>query len=229
MNSKIEAFTWEVLLPQRCSTSFGTAAKQRATLAITTDSHGEEHLMLPLTVGKALKSKRDSEEFHPDSRAELMYEVREVSRRCASQRVERLVDKRDYSISELDQKLLQDGYSATVRSQVVGRAQECGLVSDDRYAAAFIRSKLASGWGTLKIEHELRRHGIELQQVHGWPESFLEEESEDDRAYQVASTRRLSNKNGFEKLVRYLTSRGFTMSCAMRVARRVVDERSEGQ
>ena len=124
--------------------------------------------------------------------------------------------------------MLQDGYTASVRSQIVQRAQECGLVSDERYAAAFIRSKLASGWGTLKIEHELKRHGIELCQVKGWPEEFVEEESEDDRAYQVACTRRLSDKNGFEKLVRYLTSRGFSMGCAMRVARRVVDERMDG-
>ena len=222
--SSSEDLSWDVTLPDRRTQSLGYGARPRAILTVSTPDRGEEQVSLPLSVGRLLKAKTEASEFHPGSRAELLYMVRELSTRCASLRVEKLVDKRDYSGQELSNKLAQDGFSASIRDAVVARAQDCGLVSDNRYAAAFIRSKLASGWGVMRIERELKERGIELRTVPGWPEEFVEEGSEEERAYAVASTRRIAEKNGFEKLVRFLCGRGFTMGCAMRVARRVIDE-----
>jgi regulatory protein len=149
--------------------------------------------------------------------------------RCAASRIERLVDKRDYSATELDDKLLHDGYSASVRDEAIGRAIGAGLVDDRRFGAAYVRTKLSSGWGVARIERELKRRGVCLEELPGWPQDFLDDETEDERAYRIASTRRLSQKNPFEKLVRFLCGRGFSMGCAMRVARRVVDEQAAAE
>lgn len=218
-----DAFTWDVALPERRQGALGTA-RPRATLSVSSPQGGDETVSVPLSVGKLLKAKHDSGEANPASRGELMFLVREVSVRCASTRIERLVDKRDYSQRELDDKLRADGYSPSVREQCLGRAIDCGLVSDQRYAAAFIRTKVSSGWGSQRIERELRRRGIEPSDVPGWPDDFFSGESEEERAYAVARTRRLAQRNGYEKLVRFLCGRGFSLSLSMRVARRVADE-----
>ena len=219
-----EDLSWEVELPDRRTLGLGYGARPRATLTVVTEDRGEERISLPVSVGRVLKSKTDAHELNPGSRAELLYEVREMSGRCAALRVEKLVDKRDYSAQELSNKLALDGFSASIREAAVSRAQDCGLVNDNRYAATFIRTKLSSGWGVSRIERELRLRGIELREVPGWPEEFVEEGDEDERAYAVASTRRIAEKNGFEKLVRFLCGRGFSMGCAVRAARRVMDE-----
>ncbi|MBR2682404.1 MAG: regulatory protein RecX [Atopobiaceae bacterium] len=222
-----DSFVWDVALPERRQGAFG-AARPRATLRVSSPQEGDETISLPLGVGKILKAKHDSGEANPASRGELMFLVRELSARCAATRIELLVNKRDYSQRELDDKLRADGYSSSVREQCLGRAIDCGLVSDQRYAAAFIRTKVSSGWGSQRIERELKRRGIEPSDVSGWPDEFFSGESEEERAYAVARTRRLAQRNGYEKLVRFLCGRGFGLSTSMRVARRVVDESNAG-
>lgn len=222
---EITTMVWEVTLPDRQpSLDSYNRKKPQAVLTITTDARGTEHLHIPVSVGKLLNTKREAEEVNPASRAELLYLVREISLRHAAARIERLVNKREYATVELDQKLTLDGFAPSVRQEALMRAQECGLVSDARYGASYVRTKLSSGWGISRIERELKSRGIALEDLPGWPEDFVDEDSEDDRAYRIACTRRFSDKNGYEKLVRYLCGRGFALGCAMRVARRVADE-----
>ena len=219
-----DAFQWSVLLPERRGSSLSGGPRPKATLLITTPERGEEHLNVPLVVGKALQAEQDAGKRVGESRAELLYHLRELSSRHASLRIERLVNKRDYSVQELDDKLRMDGYHQAVRETVIGRAIDCGLVNDDRYASVFIRGKLAAGWGTTRIEHELMRKGIDVSKLSGWPSAYLDEEDEDSRALAIARTRRISDKRGYEKLVRFLCNRGYSLGCSMRVARQVIDE-----
>ncbi|MBQ9004777.1 MAG: regulatory protein RecX [Atopobiaceae bacterium] len=140
-------------------------------------------------------------------------------------RIERLVNKRDYAVSEIEEKLRQDGYGTSAREQAIARALDANILNDQRYASVFIRTKISSGWGAMRIERELRRRGIELKSVDGWPEEFFDDDQdEESRAYDLARTRRIAAKNGFEKLVRFLCSKGYSLSTSMRVARRVMDE-----
>lgn len=218
------AFQWSVLLPEQRSSSLSGGPRPKATLVFSTPERGEERLNVPLVVGKALQAEQDAGKRVGNSRAELLYHLRELSSRHASLRVERLINKRDYSSQELDEKLRMDGYHHAVREWVIGRAIDCGLVNDDRYASVFIRGKLASGWGTARIEHELMRKGIDASKLPGWPSAYLDGEDEDARALAVARTRRISDKRGYEKLVRFLCNRGYSLGCSIRVAQQVVDE-----
>ncbi len=143
------------------------------------------------------------------------------------ERTASLLDRRDYSEGELSARLLRDGYTTQTVEYTCRRSVECGLVDNARFADAFIRSKLSQGWGRVRIERDLSRRGIDMADVPGWPEFYLTQESEEESAYALASRRRLTGKNDYEKTVRFLVTRGFPLGLATRMARRVLDERGE--
>ena len=215
------AFSWDVELPERGKAALGERVS-RATLALSSQSHGEERLFIPKAVGKRLAALKRSGELAPTCRAELLFELAEVSRACARLKAEDLLSRRDYSSQELAERLMRDGYRPDVAEGIVGRYQEVGLVDDARYADLFIRSKLSCGWGRVKIERELGRRGVEPSDVPGWPEAYLDGQDEVDAAYELACRRRLTGKNDFQKLVRFLCGRGFPMGVAVDAAKRVL-------
>lgn len=213
------ALSWSVELPARGVRS----ARPRASLCVSSESHGEERLSLPVSVGRRLEALAD-EGFEPASRAELLHRLGEVSRQCAHARMEAFVGRRDYSCAELTRRLCDDGFTRSVADEIVSRAREVGIVDDARYGAAFARSKALSGWGRVRIERELSRRGVDPASVPGWPEEFLSAEDERERAHSLASRRRLTGKNDYQKLVRFLCSRGFAVSLSTSVAREVLSD-----
>lgn len=220
------ALAWEVALPKKGRVS-SWGVKPRATLLLWPDSPDEERMSIPTQVGRLLASKQRSGEVSPASRAELLYILGELSRSCARTRIERLIDRREYSSEEIRAKLKQDGYAQGTIDACVERAMEAGLVSDERFASAFIRSKLANGWGTLRISRELSHKGISLDDVAGWPEEFIDSDDEFSRAIVLARSKRVSGARAYERLVRYLCSKGYATGVAVRAAKQVMSEREE--
>ena len=210
-----EQLVWDVRLPEK------GAQRPRATLTISTPTNGDEELRVPTAVGKKLLARREDGATTPYSRAELLYDIGELARSCGRLRVEALLNRRDYSSLELSEKLRLDGYSSKTVEELVDRAVECGLVDDARYGASYARSKVSCGWGRIRIERELRRRGVMPEDIPGWPDDFLTAEDERDRAIALASRRRLTGKNDYEKTVRFLCGRGFSPSLAIEVARLV--------
>ncbi|WP_455137154.1 regulatory protein RecX [Thermophilibacter sp.] len=210
------ALDWDVELPAR------GAAQRRASLTVSTAEHGDERRSLPVSVGRALARQR-REGWEPTCRAELLHRVGAVQRERAHARMEELVGRRDYSARELSERLARDGYPAAVVDELVGRARETGIVDDARYGAALARSKVLAGWGRLRIERELRRRGVEPSEVEGWPEEFCGDASDErERALALASRRRLTGRNDFQRIARFLSSRGFAPYLAADVAREIV-------
>jgi regulatory protein len=200
--------------------------KPTATLVVRSDS-GVEEWRLPKRVARLLESSLTSGEFEPMSRAELAYKVSELSRSAGRTRVAELLDKRDYASAELRQKLVDDGYSRKLSDDLVSRAVDVGLVDDARFADVFVRSKVSAGWGRVKIERELARRGVSIDLLDGWPQDYLDHDCEFDNAYRLASRRRITGKNDFQKIVRFLCGRGYPMGVSMDVAHKVLDERDE--
>ena len=182
---------------------------------------------MPKAVGRRLVSLLESDGELPSGRSELLYCVRAISLELARSKAEDLLNRRDYSRSELAAKLREAGYHPSVADEVVARFVEVGLLDDGRFAELFARSKAAVGWGRIKIERELARRGVDATQLEGWPSDYLEED-ESETAFALASRRRLSGKNDFQKLVRFLCGRGFPMGVAMDAAKRVLAEAEEG-
>ena len=186
-----------------------------------------EQINVPVAVGRIIASKQKADEIHPGSRAELLYVIGETSISCARARIERLIDRREYSSSEVRSKLRMDGYSSRVVDDCVARACRVGLISDVRYADSFIRSKIYAGWGMQRIERELKARGIDIGEVPGWPYEYLDPEDELRRAMELASTRCVSGPRAYVKLVRYLCTRGFSTSVASRAAGQVLASRDD--
>lgn len=193
-------------------------------MVVAPDTTEEERLTVPVSAARVLAKKQASGEIHPQSRAELLYLLGEACRSCARSRIERLIDRREYSEQEVRRKLKDDGYSQKVIDECVGRACNAGLVSDARYADSFIRSKVYAGWGMSRISRELLQRGIDVEQVEGWPYEYLDPEDELERAVALAQTRSVSGTRAFEKLVRYLCARGYRTGVAVQAARRVLEQ-----
>ena len=85
---------------------------------------------------------------------------REIARMVENAAV-RLLGHREHGRLELARKLIGKGHARDVVDVVVGRLAELELVSDERFAEVFIRSRVAKGQGPLRIRSELRDRGIE--------------------------------------------------------------------
>lgn len=215
--------SWEVVLPERGAQGLARR-RPRALVRMSSATGGDEELSVPVAVGRRLSAAQRSGEAAPGSRAELVYLVGQLSRSCGRARVEDLVGRRDYAEQELAQKLAQDGYASVTVEALVDRARECGLVDDARFAGAFVRSKVLAGWGPTKISRELELRGISVDEVEGWPDEFFSEADERSRALGLARRRRLTGKNDYQKLVRFLCGRGFALGMSCDVAREVLDD-----
>ena len=214
-------FEWLCELPNR-KTRSSSQTQQKATLVLRPHSLEEERLSIPVAVGRALQQRADSLIVH--SRAELLYELKRCSEACAWEKACSLVGRRDYSSKELDEKLLQNGYTSSVREVVIARALDCGLIDNARFAAAYIRTKIAVGWGERRISVELSRRGIELEDVPGWPEEFIDPDDEVERALAILERKSLPSGDVYGKLMRFLVSRGFRMGCAREAVERRLSE-----
>lgn len=212
---------WCVELPDR-SERLGSS-RPKAIVRLS-DSEDEERWVVPAAVGKSMSL------FYKDcggrigSRAELAYEVKRASLTAGKKRIESLLNRRDYSTKELLNKLRDDGFSSAVSSQLVDEAVVSNLVNDARFAEVYVRSKCYAGWGKLRIERELSRKGIDARELPGWPESYFEDGDEKARAIELASRRRLTGKNDFQKIVRFLCGKGYSMNVSMDAARQVLEE-----
>ncbi len=191
---------------------------------VETTERGRETISVPARVAKLLDAKQKAGELEPESRAELMYEVKRVSLASAKRRLAELVDKRDYASHEAARKLRLDGYGSQVTSEAVAWAEDAGLIDNGRFADVFIRTKLAAGWGQRRIERELGERGISCEDVEGWPYEYLDPDDELSRAIEVAGRKRVTGANQTQKMARFLVGRGFSASVAFDAARRVLED-----
>ena len=83
-----------------------------------------------------------------------------------------LLARREHGRQELYHKLCHKGYSAELCEQAVDELQAEGLLSDQRYAASYIRARAERGYGSERIRQELKEKGVstslisaELQQA----------------------------------------------------------------
>jgi regulatory protein len=67
---------------------------------------------------------------------------------------------REHGARELEVKLTRKGYDSLTATQVIADLRESGLVSDHRFAEAFVRSHAARGHGPVRIRYALRELGV---------------------------------------------------------------------
>lgn len=131
----------------------------------------------------------------------------------------RLLGRREYSIIELGNRIRQKWPEAEDVGNLVGRLAQENLVSDQRYAEAFTRSRVQRHQGPLKIRAAMKGKGVpdsiiatamEAKAGH-WPELAR-------KWLQRQHPGRLSFKDK-QKYYRRLVNRGFTHDQAMDACR----------
>lgn len=72
-----------------------------------------------------------------------------------------LLARREHSQRELGRKLAAKGYAPDESAPALAALTEGHAQSDDRYAEVLIRQRSGAGYGPLRIEAELKSHGID--------------------------------------------------------------------
>ena len=126
-----------------------------------------------------------------------------------------LLARREHSRLELYQKLKQRQFEPDVINSELNKLLEEGLQSDERFAEAFLRSRIDKGKGPNIILSELSQRGID-ELIASNVISNITDEEWNDLAYE-AMNKKLGNEAELDydkqlKLMKFLSNRGFTRS-----------------
>lgn len=215
---------WEISLPARGATAL-SRSKPRARLVLR-QAGSERTIIVPVSVARKLKDEIEENPRRFSSVEDVLAEERRLEEVLCSRKAEGLLNRRDYSGKELEERLLREGYLGSIVEGYVSRARRAGLVDDRRYAAVFVRSKAAAGWGRRRIERELERRGIGTDELDEAVLEQLDEEAERARALDVASRKTFSGRDVYAKAMRFLCGRGFSPSVSNEVARIVAESQN---
>jgi len=123
-----------------------------------------------------------------------MSEARELALRALSHR--------DRSRRELEQRLDRAGISADERTEALDELAAAGLLSDARFAEARARGLVAKNGSDSLIRNDLRRHGIDREEIAEILEGL---EGEAERAARI-----FERRGGGDRAIRYLAAKGFS-------------------
>jgi regulatory protein len=73
-----------------------------------------------------------------------------------------LLARREHSVAELRRKLLNKGYSEQAVDEQLRRLEQENLLSDQRFAEAYVNFRSKKGFGPMRIQQELKQKGIDV-------------------------------------------------------------------
>ena len=121
------------------------------------------------------------------------------------------VSRRQMSVKELRDKLIEKGAGDAVADYCIDRLISLKLLNDEAYAASVVRHYSSAGYGTARIRSELKHRGIERDL---WDTAFDSMET-DDFSSQIDSIikKKLHNpkdSDAVKKVSAYLFRRGYS-------------------
>lgn len=137
----------------------------------------------------------------------------------AMDKVHSLVSVRERNQKEIAERLSRAGFTPEEVEDAVSTSVRVGLVSDERYARAFIRGKLHSGWGRRKIIMRLARDGVSEETIELCSDEFPSPEDDYERALRVLQRRGTASSNPYASYMRRLIGKGFSYDVATRAVR----------
>lgn len=131
-----------------------------------------------------------------------------------------LVNASEKSEQSLRERLQRAGFEDSIIEEALGKARDYRIVDDDRFAALLIRSRLNQGRGSIGIERDLKKNGIDPESLEGWPDAFGIDYDEEVRiAIEFLERKPPRSKNLREGAYRRAMQRGFPSSVASTAAR----------
>jgi regulatory protein len=95
--------------------------------------------------------------------SDLLSDEREDRFSCPMEARKKAMDflaRREYGQTELIKKLADKGFDRSVAEQAVNKLTEDGLQSDQRFAEAFVQSRINQGKGPVRIRLDLGQRGV---------------------------------------------------------------------
>lgn len=123
-----------------------------------------------------------------------------------------LLARREYSCAELERKLTGRIPDETLLVQALDQLQQDGYQSDQRFTEVFVRSRLGSGYGQMRIRQELQRKGIARELIE---QVMLAQELDSCQLALECHQRRFgdtrpADHKDYAKRMRFLVNRGFS-------------------
>jgi len=130
----------------------------------------------------------------------------------------RLLARREHSKKELLDKLALRGFQRDEAEPVIADMAEQNWQNDERYAECYVRQRIASGYGPVRIRYELQQRGIDdadldeqAEQQGGWQNVLL------DVYLRKYDDEKSLTQNEWLKRSRFLQQRGFSGEMIKRV------------
>jgi regulatory protein len=122
----------------------------------------------------------------------------------------RYLTRREHSQKELREKLSRKGVSSELILDTIKELVDEGLVSDQRFAEMFTRSRISRLYGPLKIRAELMKRGVNSALIDTTLELHNEQWPELAQQWVQKRNRRELDRNEKARLYRSGTRRGFS-------------------
>lgn len=151
-----------------------------------------------------MTGRQDAQDLHAMSQEEL-----EAAYRKALDLAARLLAYRALSARALRDKLIAKGCAEEAADYAIAYLQAHGFQDDQKYAESTVRSYTRRGYGTLRIQQELRRRGVEREEA----DRAMEDYAADRDAMRALLDKRLggdlSDRKEVQKAIAALQRRGF--------------------
>lgn len=120
--------------------------------------------------------------------------------------------RREHGEQEITQKLIARGFDSDIVEAAISTLISDGLLSDSRFAEAFVYSRFKKGSGPQKIHAELRQRGIDDSLISASMEAIGEQWLERVREVREKKFGQESPRDFKERSrqMRFLQQRGFT-------------------
>lgn len=139
--------------------------------------------------------------------------------RAAFERALRLLGQRDFSVRELVQRLESKGVDGATARLVVDDMRGRGLQSDQRFAEAFVHSRINRGHGPIRIRQELAQRGVDddlADEVLTESGDYWLEQGDRARTKKFGSEPP-EDRDDWNRQARFLARRGFPSDVIYRV------------
>ncbi len=148
-----------------------------------------------------------------------MNELRD--RPAASKVAMDMLARREHSALELRRKLVTRGYTDDDIDAALASLRRDRLQSDERFAEAYVHSRVGAGMGPVRIRHELRERGVDESLIESalaplagcWDELMT---TQRERRFGAAVPGDYAARM---KQARFLQNRGFSADSVMRLFR----------
>ena len=140
-----------------------------------------------------------------------------------------LLVRREHSRKELKTKLRLGGYEGDEASAAIDRLEQQHYQDDDRFAEMLLRSRIAQGYGPLRLRVELKSHGVADARIR---ELIGEAEVDWDASAAAQLRRRYGSAGSADRAERarraqFLLRRGFATATVRSVTHADLDEAAD--